>query len=139
MEQHRWVQGWQLNAFGSLFGGTMLSWVDEDTNMFAYNSSEQPDTHYTTAGYDKVSFIKPCSAGDRLKFIYDIIHYGNKSVTIRCIVTNQYGWKVFSCLTTMVKTKGFGLTKEVKGRIEKLALWDMVENLKELRKKEPPL
>jgi len=137
--QFRWVQGWHINGFGALFGGQILSWVDEDTNMLAYESSHQ-GTHYTTGGYDRVSFLRPCYSGERLKFVYDIVHYGNRSVTIRSIITNSKGDKVFTCLTTMVRTVGDGLLSDVAEKVNKNAWpWNLVEQLRTARRKEEPL
>ncbi len=143
LDQHRWVQGWHLNGFGTLFGGQLLSWVDEDTNMLCYNTSEK-GSHFTTAGYDKVSFFRPCKAGDRLYFNYKIVLVGNRSVMIRCQVYNcgieslEEGL-TFSCITTMVRTEGKGLFQEFVDSMDKESpSWKYAQMIRDERKKFPP-
>lgn len=100
----------------------MLSWVDEDTNMLCYNKSHL-GTHYTTAGYDLVSFHRPCKAGDRLHFLCRIVYVGNKSVMVGCNVFNLNldNNLAFSCITTMVRTAGEGLLKDIADNIDPLS------------------
>ena len=116
LEQYRWVQGWTLNATGILFGGQMLAWVDEDTTMLAHEAC-LPAAQLTTGGFDRVSFILPCQHGDRLRFDYNIVHVGNKSLTILSKVYRRWREKereerphnealAFECLVTMVSLKG---------------------------------
>ena len=136
LHQYRWIKNCDLNGFGKLFGGQMLSWVDEDSSMLCYNASEA-NSHYTTAGYDKASFIKPCTSGDRLYFQYKIVYAGNKSVVIRCRVFNlRLNELVFSCMVTMVRTSGQGLLQFIIDGINKDSLsYEIAETIKEDRLK----
>ena len=54
METHRLVLPADLNQYGYLFGGQLLSWVDEASWIAA--SLDYPDCKFVTVGMDKVEF-----------------------------------------------------------------------------------
>ena len=101
--QWRWIQGYHINTGGVLFGGKLLSWVDEDCTMCACVQSP-PNNNYTSAGMDRIKFIHPIYRGDRLQFCYSIVHVGSSSVTIRVKVYSFNTSKmIFSAYTTVVR------------------------------------
>ena len=53
-ETHRLVMTTDLNQYGFLFGGTMLSWVDEASWIAA--SLDFPECRFVTIGMDEVAF-----------------------------------------------------------------------------------
>jgi acyl-CoA hydrolase len=115
MEQYRWVQGWCLNSTNILFGGQMLSWVDEDTTMLAYEACKS-GIRLTTAAFDRCSFLSPGRQGDRIRFAYSIEHIGNKSMTMLAKVYSRpmgreredvhLEYAIYECLVTMVSLSG---------------------------------
>lgn len=54
METHRLVITEDLNQYGNLFGGRLLSWVDEASFIAA--TMEFPECKFVTIGMDKVEF-----------------------------------------------------------------------------------
>jgi len=54
METHRLVITEDLNQYGNLFGGRLLSWVDEASFIAA--TVEFPECRFVTMGMDKVEF-----------------------------------------------------------------------------------
>jgi acyl-CoA thioesterase YciA len=101
--QHRWVQQFDLNCRGILFGGRLLSFIDEDCTMICQLNSKK-NAVYTTGGYERVGFIRSAYAGDRLKFVYEIINVGTTSVTVlvkvyRMVEDDEI---IFSALATLV-------------------------------------
>ena len=54
METHHLVLPGDLNQYGSLFGGRLLSWVDEAAWIAA--SAEFPHCQFVTIAMDKVEF-----------------------------------------------------------------------------------
>ena len=54
METHRLVITEDLNQYGNLFGGRLLSWVDEASFIAA--TMEFPQCKFVTIGMDKVEF-----------------------------------------------------------------------------------
>lgn len=53
-DTHRLVMTTDLNQYGFLFGGTLLSWVDEASFIAA--SLEFPHCNFVTVGMDDVTF-----------------------------------------------------------------------------------
>jgi acyl-CoA hydrolase len=105
MLNHRWVQAFDINAGGVLFGGRLLEWVDADCTLAASLECEKA-CKLTTAAMDCVTFLRPAKAGERLRFAYDIVHVGRTSLTIFCEVY-AYGLEevIFRCYTTLVRIK----------------------------------
>jgi len=154
LENWRWVQGWHMNARRVLFGGDLLSWVDEDATMLAHRLSN--DGIFTTVGMDRVSFRKPVEAGERLHFHYELAHVGKKSVTIQANVRilqcdvdgngkefDETEGPVFSALVTLASINGFGeavpvdLARSVQERLDVLRSrpsWRLVEKIRSERK-----
>ncbi len=61
METHRLVITEDLNQYGNLFGGRLLSWVDEASFIAA--TLEFPHCKFVTMGMDKVEFRHPVHNG----------------------------------------------------------------------------
>ena len=62
---------------GSLFGGTMLSWLDEAAVSFACQTCETP--RMVTVSMDKVEFLKPVRAGQIIKIYGELVSFGRTS------------------------------------------------------------
>lgn len=112
MHQERWVQGWHMNARNVLFGGQLLSWVDEDTTMLAYNCVRTEDAgmklDLVTVGMNHIQFLKEVNRGDRLIFSYKLVHVGRKTLTIAANVmsyehdkSSNHDSDVFKALVTL--------------------------------------
>lgn len=131
LTQHRWVQNWHLNASNTLFGGHLLSWVDEDTMMLASLASDKK-ARYTTAGMERVSFLAPVYLGERVSLKHRIVYVGNTSLWMysEATVDDQ---KVFSCFTALVSLATSGKPKPVELLVEvvKDEHWNYVELLRD--------
>lgn len=79
MENYNLVRPEHLNQHGYLFGGQMLSWVDECAWMTA--SREFPEHSFVTRGMDKIEFKHPVNNGSILRFNTEMIKKGETSVT----------------------------------------------------------
>jgi acyl-CoA hydrolase len=67
------------NSYGYLFGGTLLSWVDEFAWIFA--SLDFPGCSLVTVGMDQVSFKERVENGSILRFNILPAQRGTSSVT----------------------------------------------------------
>lgn len=81
METHRLVFTEDLNQFGFLFGGRLLSWADEASFIAA--TQDFPDCRFVTIGMDKVEFRHSIGNGDILKIVCEQTRKGTTSVTYR--------------------------------------------------------
>ena len=79
METHRLVLPADLNQFGFLFGGQLLSWVDEASWIAA--SLDYPDCQFVTVGMDKVEFRHSVREGTILSIHSERKEEGNTSVS----------------------------------------------------------
>ena len=66
---------------GSLFGGTMLSWLDEAAVSFACQTCETP--RMVTVSMDKVEFLKPVRPGQIIKIYGEPVSFGKTSCLLR--------------------------------------------------------
>lgn len=85
MDHYKIVLPADLNDYGSLFGGTLLKWVDEIA--YIHVSLDFPSQQFVTIGLDNVEFRHPIRQGQILSFRCTQKRVGNTSVT--------YGVQVF--------------------------------------------
>lgn len=95
METQRLVLPEDLNQFGVLFGGRLLSWIDEASWIAA--SLDFPACHFVTIGMDEVVFRHSVRGGTILIIESEKIRQGNSSVTYHVIVRRGRGPE-FGCL-----------------------------------------
>ncbi len=78
METHRLVLPGDLNHYGLLFGGRLLSWVDEAAWIAA--SAEFPHCQFVTIAMDKVEFRHGVGDGTILRIACEMTRMGKTSV-----------------------------------------------------------
>src|SRR6056297_3384963 len=103
METHRLVLPADLNQFGFLFGGQLLSWVDEASWIAA--SLDYPDCQFVTVGMDRVEFRHSVREGTILSIHSERKEEGTTSVTYAVTVQRgRYpeGPTLFSTCVTFV-------------------------------------
>lgn len=71
----------QIGYHGNLFGGIMLSWLDEAGAAFACCACDTP--RMVTKHIAAVTFEKPVRSGQIIKIYGEVIKVGNTSITIR--------------------------------------------------------
>lgn len=69
-----------LGIHGNLFGGIMLSWLDEAAATMAYEICHSPNM--VTLKIDEVLFNKPVKIGFHLKIYGQVTRLGNSSITL---------------------------------------------------------
>lgn len=79
MNHYKIVLPADLNDYGSLFGGTLLKWVDEIA--YIHVSLDFPSRHFVTIGLDNVEFRNPIRQGQILNFRCTQTRVGTTSVT----------------------------------------------------------
>jgi acyl-CoA hydrolase len=79
MENYNLVRQEHLNHHGSLFGGQLLSWVDECAWMAA--SRDFPLCSFVTRAMDRIEFKHQVKNGSILRFNAERVRQGQTSVT----------------------------------------------------------
>lgn len=76
-----------LNPRGTLFGGKLLAWIDEEAAIFAIC---QLDTNMVvTKLMSTINFLSPAYQGDIIEIGVEVVKLGTSSVTLKCIVQNK--------------------------------------------------
>ena len=78
MDQFRFVRPEHLNHYGHLFGGSMLTWIDEAGWIAA--SLDFPNEHFVTVAMAEISFERRVEVGEILRFTTTQVHRGTTSV-----------------------------------------------------------
>tara|TARA_B100001142_G_scaffold211564_1_gene209769 strand:- start:275 stop:658 length:384 start_codon:yes stop_codon:yes gene_type:complete len=71
-----------LNAGGSLFGGQLLRWIDEEAAIYAM--CQLDNQKVTTKFMSEIDFISPARMGDVVEIGIETIKIGVTSITFRC-------------------------------------------------------
>ncbi len=83
----KWVKPNDLNPNGTLFGGRLLEWIDEEAALYTIVQLE--NKHIVTKLISEVNFISAPVQGDIIEMGIEVIHFGNSSIVLRCEVRNK--------------------------------------------------
>jgi acyl-CoA thioesterase YciA len=76
-----------LNPRGTLFGGRVLEWIDEEAAIFAICQLGSPNI--VTKAMSEINFVSTAVLGDVIEFGMELVSVGNTSITIVCDVRNK--------------------------------------------------
>lgn len=77
-----------MNAHGTLFGGTVLSWVDEEAAI--YVSCQLGKGNLVTKFMSEIDFVSSAKLGDIIEIGMETVKFGKSSITVRCVVRNKF-------------------------------------------------
>lgn len=77
-----------LNAHGTLFGGTVLSWIDEEAAI--YVTCQLGKGNLVTKYMSEINFVSSAGLGDIVEIGMETIEFGRTSITVRCEVRNKF-------------------------------------------------
>lgn len=83
----KWIKPEDLNPNGTLFGGTLLRWIDEEAVIYAIVQLENPQV--VTKYVSEINFLSSASKGDIIELGIKATHFGRTSITLRCEVRNK--------------------------------------------------
>lgn len=76
-----------LNSAGTIFGGKLVSWIDEGTAIFA--SCQMNARRIVTKKISELIFNQPAKLGDMLEIWCKVTRRGRSSITINTLVTRR--------------------------------------------------
>lgn len=76
-----------LNARGTLFGGQLLKWIDEEAAIFA--TCQLGSSDIVTKAMSEIDFVQTAVTGDIIEIGMEVVKFGNTSITIKCDVRNK--------------------------------------------------
>ena len=83
----KWVKPEDLNPNNTLFGGSLLKWIDEEAVIYAIVQLDNP--HVVTKLISEIEFISAPVLGDILEMGFTATHFGKTSITLKCEVRNK--------------------------------------------------
>lgn len=83
----KWIKPEDLNPNGTLFGGRLLEWIDEEAALYTIIQLENPRS--VTKYMSEIDFRASAKKGDIIEIGMEPIKFGNASVTLRCEVRNK--------------------------------------------------
>lgn len=83
----KWVKPEDLNANGTLFGGRLLAWIDEEAALYSIVQLE--NFRVVTKYMSEINFINKAKQGDIVEIGIDVVRFGKSSLVLRCVVRNM--------------------------------------------------
>ncbi|GGG98114.1 acyl-CoA thioesterase [Polaribacter pacificus] len=83
----KWIKPEDLNPNGTLFGGRLLQWIDEEIALYAIIQLEIPRT--VTKFMSEIDFVSSAKQGDIIEIGIEVLAFGNTSITLKCTVRNK--------------------------------------------------
>ncbi|WP_028888938.1 acyl-CoA thioesterase [Tenacibaculum ovolyticum] len=83
----KWVKPEDLNPNGTLFGGRLLQWIDEELGIYAIIQLEIPRT--VTKFMSEIDFVSSARQGDIIEIGIEVVKFGSSSITLNCEVRNK--------------------------------------------------
>jgi len=76
-----------LNSNGSLFGGRLLAWIDEEA--FIFSACQLKDDSVVTRYISKIEFLSTARIGDIVEIGMEVVDMGRTSITLGCLVRKK--------------------------------------------------
>ena len=83
----KWIKPEDLNPNGTLFGGRLLEWIDEEAALYSIIQLENPKT--VTKFMSEINFMSSAKKGDIVEIGIEVVHFGKSSLTLSCEVRNK--------------------------------------------------
>ena len=83
----KWVKPDDLNANGTLFGGKLLAWIDEEAALYSIVQLENPKV--VTKFMSEINFMSAAKQGDIVEIGLDVVQFGKSSLVLKCEVRNM--------------------------------------------------
>lgn len=83
----KWVKPEDLNANGTLFGGKLLAWVDEEAALYSIVQLENPKV--VTKFMSEINFMSAAKQGDIVEIGLEVTKFGKSSLILKCEVRNM--------------------------------------------------
>ena len=122
----KWVKPEDLNPNGTLFGGRLLEWIDEEAALYAIIQLE--NSKIVTRYISEIDFKSSARKGDVIEIGIEVVKFGQASLTLACEVRNKMTRETIIAISNIVlvnldesgKPKAHGKTEVefVKNRLD---------------------
>lgn len=83
----KWVKPEDLNPNGTLFGGRLLAWIDEEAALYTVVQLE--NNRIVTKYISEINFMSSAKQGDIVEIGIEVTKFGKSSMTLKCEVRNK--------------------------------------------------
>ena len=83
----KWVKPEDLNANGTLFGGQLLAWIDEEAALYTIIQLE--NSRIVTKYMSEINFMASAKQGDIIEIGIEVTKFGKSSMTLKCEARNK--------------------------------------------------
>ena len=83
----KWVKPEDLNPNGTLFGGRLLAWIDEEAAL--YTVVQLNNSKIVTKYMSEINFNSKAVEGDIVEIGMEVKKFGKSSITLNCEVRNM--------------------------------------------------
>ena len=83
----KWVKPEDLNPNGTLFGGRLLSWIDEEAALYSIIQLE--NKRVVTKYMSEINFMSSAAKGDIVEIGIEVVSFGQSSLTLKCEARNK--------------------------------------------------
>ena len=83
----KWVKPEDLNPNGTLFGGRLLEWIDEEAALYTIIQLE--NQKIVTKFMSEINFKSSAKKGDIIEIGLEAVKFGRTSMTLACEVRNK--------------------------------------------------
>lgn len=77
-----------LNAHGTLFGGAVLAWIDEEAAIYVI--CQLGKGNIATKFMSEIDFVSSAQLGDIIEIGMETVALGTTSITVRCEVRHKF-------------------------------------------------
>jgi acyl-CoA hydrolase len=96
----KWVRPEDLNANGTLFGGSLLRWIDEEAAIYAI--IQLGNRRVVTKYMSEINFVSSAVQGDIVEMGLKAISFGRTSLTMCAEVRNLFTRKTILTIDRIV-------------------------------------
>lgn len=83
----KWVKPEDLNPNGTLFGGKLLAWIDEEAALYTIIQLE--NSKIVTKYISEINFMASAKQGDVVEIGIEVTKYGKSSIAMKCEARNK--------------------------------------------------
>ena len=83
----KWVKPEDLNPNGTLFGGRLLAWIDEEAAL--YTVVQLDNNKIVTKFISEINFMSSATQGDIVEVGMEVVKFGKSSITLKCEARNK--------------------------------------------------
>jgi len=96
----KWVKPEDLNPNGTLFGGRLLEWIDEEAALYAVIQLE--NNKVVTKYMSEINFMSSAQSGDIVEIGIEVVKFGKSSLVLNCQVRNKMTHEVIITVENIV-------------------------------------